>query len=449
MIRKFFNEYKKLIALAAPLIFIQLCQASLGLVDTLLAGRYHYVDLAAVGLGSAIWSSIYIFLVGILYVLVPKFAQLSAKNTIEKRQKLYRVAKKLVIQLSIIGIILVNVAAFLAEYFIEDKVVGQMTKLYMQCVSLGFPALTALSMLRFVCEGHKLLRVIMQVSISLLVLNFILSYWMVYGGFFVPSLGGLGCAVGTVLSAYLSLYLLFKLTQKQLPEIINGNMGEQKGLFAQASLLLKEGLPIGVGLVLQIFALALIAFTAASLGTKYVAAHQIMINIAMCIVMIPLALGNASTIQISGDIAHDNTLSIKNTIISSAISFVIYSVAVFFVLMVGHKTIISSFTVDQEVMQIANSVLIYFIGFLIFDSVQMILAGILRGFQDFVRPLIATFVAYWLFSLPILFVLNRAWVYELSSLSTIWLVIMLGLFIASLFLAYSTYLSVKAIKKFK
>ena len=69
MARKFSVEYKNLIVVAAPLVFIQLCQASLGLVDTLLAGQYHFVDLAAVGLGSAVWTSIFIFLAGTLYVL--------------------------------------------------------------------------------------------------------------------------------------------------------------------------------------------------------------------------------------------------------------------------------------------------------------------------------------------------------------------------------------------
>lgn len=445
MYKYFLSEYKKLIALAIPLIVIQLCQASLGLIDTLLAGRYHYQDLAAVGLGSAIWTSIYIFLVGILYVLVPKFASLAGEHGLAKRQQLYQIAQKLVIQLSVLGVIVVNIAAYFVEYLIADKEVRHITQLYMQYVSLSFPALVSLSMLRFVCEGHKRLRVLMLVFAALLALNFVFSYWMVYGGFGVPSMGGVGCGIGTVISAYLGLFLLFKLTQKELPEIIGDKGVRQKSAYADAFLLLKEGLPIGTALVLQIFALALIAFTAASLGTKYVAAHQIMINIAMCIVMTPLALANASTIQISGHLAQKDSPGIKTIITGSMLTVSLYGLVVLIAMVLANQKIVSLFTLDDEVRQIANSVLIYFIGFLILDSSQMMLAGILRGFQDFIRPLMATLVAYWIFTLPILLVLHQGWLYKLNTLATIWLIMMLGLLVSLLFLLKSTFSLVKNI----
>lgn len=49
----FATIYRPLLALVLPLIFIQICQASLGLIDTMVAGQYGYRDLASVGLGSA------------------------------------------------------------------------------------------------------------------------------------------------------------------------------------------------------------------------------------------------------------------------------------------------------------------------------------------------------------------------------------------------------------
>lgn len=52
---------KPILKLAIPLILIQLCQASLGIVDAMVAGQYNYKDLAAVGLGSAIWTPVFLF----------------------------------------------------------------------------------------------------------------------------------------------------------------------------------------------------------------------------------------------------------------------------------------------------------------------------------------------------------------------------------------------------
>ena len=70
--------------LALPLILIQICQASLGVINTMVAGRYYYIDLAGIGLGSNIWTPVFILFTGILYVLVPKISamQQGAKHEI-------------------------------------------------------------------------------------------------------------------------------------------------------------------------------------------------------------------------------------------------------------------------------------------------------------------------------------------------------------------------------
>ena len=80
--QEFKTIYTPILKLAIPIMFIQLCQASLGLIDTIIAGQYHYQDLAGVGLGSNIWTPITILFIGILYALIPKFsAAASNQNT--------------------------------------------------------------------------------------------------------------------------------------------------------------------------------------------------------------------------------------------------------------------------------------------------------------------------------------------------------------------------------
>ncbi|MDO5679606.1 MAG: MATE family efflux transporter [Pelistega sp.] len=428
----------QLIKLALPLMFIQLCQASLSLIDTLMAGRFHYADLAAVGLGSAVWSTIYILLVGILYVLVPKFAKAQTLEQGQERKQLFEIAKKLAIQLACVGTILVIIAANLIGYVISDAEVANIAILYLWCIAFAMPALVAMSMLRFVCEGHKKLNTIMQVSILLLTLNFAFSYVMVNGVWFIPALGGVGCGIGTVISAYICLWYLLKQTKKVIPELFVSKKVGRDITFKDAVLLLKEGLPIGIALVLQILALAIIAFSAASLGSKFIAAHQIMINIAMCIVMIPLALGSASTIQVSINKSIKNN-ALRNTLIGALSTFVLYSLFIIILLSVGHKTIILLFTLDKDVQSIASSVLLYFMGFLVFDSLQMVLGGILRGFEEFIRPLLGIVIAYWLIALPLLFVFQQGWFYELNSLAKIWQAIMVGILTASLYLLTSLF----------
>ncbi|MFD2015937.1 MATE family efflux transporter [Vibrio olivae] len=76
--------YQPLIKIAIPIIFIQVCQASLGLFDTLIAGRYHFQHLAGVGLGSNLWTPVITLATGVLYALVPKSRQAQANEIIFK-----------------------------------------------------------------------------------------------------------------------------------------------------------------------------------------------------------------------------------------------------------------------------------------------------------------------------------------------------------------------------
>ncbi|MDK7179094.1 hypothetical protein QP445_16880, partial [Micrococcus luteus] len=68
-------------------------------------------------------------------------------------------------------------------------------------------------------EGHQKLTILAAISAMLLVLNFLLSYWFVNGGLGIPALGGIGCGVGTALSAYITLFVLHLIIKKTLPDV--------------------------------------------------------------------------------------------------------------------------------------------------------------------------------------------------------------------------------------
>jgi len=103
-----------ILKLAIPLVLIQLCQASLGLVDTLAAGQYHYRDLAGVGLGSSMWTPIFIFFSGVMYVLVPKFSATNSCDDWHGAAVLFFQGKWIALGLAGLGFFAVHVMAFLS-----------------------------------------------------------------------------------------------------------------------------------------------------------------------------------------------------------------------------------------------------------------------------------------------------------------------------------------------
>ncbi|MFB9133621.1 MATE family efflux transporter [Vibrio olivae] len=111
--------YQPLIKIAIPIIFIQVCQASLGLFDTLIAGRYHFQHLAGVGLGSNLWTPVITLATGVLYALVPKISSSASQRDYFQMKALYQHGKNNAIKLMIFGFITIHLLALSCHWFIE------------------------------------------------------------------------------------------------------------------------------------------------------------------------------------------------------------------------------------------------------------------------------------------------------------------------------------------
>jgi MATE family multidrug resistance protein len=72
----FLGDVRRIAGLAWPVLVGQLAIIAFGVIDTAMVGRYSALDLAALGLGSSIYVSVYIGLTGILSALQPVAAQL-------------------------------------------------------------------------------------------------------------------------------------------------------------------------------------------------------------------------------------------------------------------------------------------------------------------------------------------------------------------------------------
>lgn len=280
-----------ILKLALPLILIQICQASLGVINTMVAGRYYYIDLAGIGLGSNMWTPVFILFTGILYVLVPKISAMQQHSS-QEIGVLIQQGKRVAFLLSIFGFILIQLLAFLCPWLIGDQQVAQIAKQYLHFVAFGVPGLVYMTLFRFVSEGHSLLKPIILTYAILLVCDASLCLVLVNGIGFIPEMGGAGTGLATAMSAYIACFCMYQFVSKAIPELKIKRI--QVG-FKESLGLLKQGLPIGITLILQILALATLAFFASQLGAKAIAAHQIVINIAMLIIMIPIAISSATT----------------------------------------------------------------------------------------------------------------------------------------------------------
>ena len=76
MIRPNIFEFKKLIQIGIPILGSQLSYMLMGTTDTIVAGRASSLDLAGLGVGSAIFNTVWFLIAGVIFAVTPIIAQL-------------------------------------------------------------------------------------------------------------------------------------------------------------------------------------------------------------------------------------------------------------------------------------------------------------------------------------------------------------------------------------
>lgn len=422
--------YSPLIKIALPIIFIQVCQASLGLFDTLIAGRYHFQHLAAVGLGSNLWTPVITLATGVLYALIPKISSCASQRDFAQMQTLYQHGKHNAIKLMAFGFITIHLLAFFCPYFIADPEVAMITRRYLHFVAFAVPGLMYMVLNRFFCEGNSRFAPVVITTVIISVLNVSLNVVLVNGLYGLPKFGGAGCGLATAISVTLGAGVIHYLSRRQLrfafpASGLQVDKRETKTMF-------KEGLPIGIAIVVEIIALSLLAFFASNLGTKVIAAHQVAINIAIVVFMIPLALGAAATIRIAHFRAKKQNHNVVRTRNASLLLTLVYGALMAGAILMLLPPFTTLFSHDVQVVTMISTLLVYIAVFQFVDALLIVASSILRGVEEFIKPLLAIFCAYWLFILPFSYVIGvKGWWVNSPGIETIWALLIVGISVAA------------------
>ena len=164
--------------------------------------------------------------------------------------------------------------------------------------------------------------------------------------------------------------------------------------------LLKIGIPIGFQLIVEVAAFGIGAVMMGWLGETPLAAHQVALGLATFTYMISLGISQANTIRVSHQMGDGDYVSLRRAVFASThlvLVFMSFS-ALFFIL--GRNLLPLMFTTDENVIEVAASLLIIAAVFQLFDGLQVIMQSSLRGMADVTKPMLIAFIAYLLIGIP-------------------------------------------------
>jgi MATE family multidrug resistance protein len=397
-------EIAKTMRLATPVIIGQLAVFSMNFIDTVMAGRLpdKEISLAALGIGGAVWSSMLMFVLGTLMVVQPSVAQLDGAQMKSEAAAQTRQAFWIAIALGVPFWILCYFSEPLLTAFRIDPLIVPEAAGYLRAVSWGAPALCLVFLLRFFSEGTGNTTPTMFYGVAGALLNIPLNYVMMFGKLGFPALGTVGCGYATSIVIWLQLVLLVLFIGKHRhyqPFALMSRLDMPD--WRMIGSLLKIGLPIAVSIFVEGSLFVGAALLIGRLGPVPAAAHLIAINISALMFMIPVGLSSAVSIRVGNALGRNEPDAAR------------YAGQIGILIVLGFQTvsattmflfpglIVGIYTTDLVVAPLAVSLLLYAAIFQYPDGLQIVAAGILRGYKDTRVPMFYMIISFWIVGMTI------------------------------------------------
>lgn len=386
---------RALLELAWPLFIANLAVVGNGTIDAVMAGRLSATDLAAVAVGSSIYITVYIGLMGVLQALSPIAGHHFGAHRWRAIGDDVQQALWLSILLTLVGLPWVLATDLWLRLAQAEAEVGRVATVYLHAIALGLPAALATRVFVALNAAVSRPKVTMAINLTALALKAPLNLVFMYGAGPIPAFGGAGAGIATALLAWLMLamsvavwridpfYARFRSATVHGPRW--PSLREQ----------LKLGVPMGLATLFEVTSFTFMAVLIARLGTAAVAGHQIVANLVAILFMIPLSLGIATSVLVAQSLgAGDPRLARRAALRGFRIAVGVGTVAAA-ALWLFQQDIVRLYTTDATVAAVALSLLGLAALFHLFDAVQGIAGFVLRGYKNTFWPMVIYGVALW------------------------------------------------------
>ncbi|MBR8008304.1 MATE family efflux transporter [Burkholderia vietnamiensis] len=389
-------DIRRIVGLAWPVLVGQLAIIAFSVIDTAMVGRYSATDLAALGLGSSIYVSVYIGLTGILSALQPITGQLYGARRYAEIGEEVRQALWLALLLAVPGFLLLHFPDALLQAAHAPPTLHDRTVEYLRILSYGLPASLVFRIYNALTNAAGKPRLAMILQIGALLLKFPLNVWFVFGGFGVPALGGPGCGLASTLINWALAAIGFTLLAKLdvfAPLAIFSRFCWP--VWARQKAILQLGVPMGLSYLIEVTSYTCMALFIAQFGTTSLAGHQIAGNIGGVLYMTPLSIGVAASTLVAralGAGRHDEARLLgRHSVMLACAVAATYGVLVF----VLRPLIVGAYTPDPAVAAAALPLVVIVTCYHFFDALQVTSAFVLRAYKVAVVPTVIYAIALW------------------------------------------------------
>lgn len=388
--------------LAWPVVLAEVGWLVMGIVDTIMVGPLGPAAIGAVGAGSIIFMAIMMPGFGTLLALDTFVAQSFGAGRIDDCHRWLFAGVQLA---AVLSVILTGVAfgfLWLLPLFEFHPEVLDQIRPYMTHLVWSVAPLFGYLVFRRYLQAMNVVRPIMVALLLANVVNAAANWVLVYGRYGFPRLEVVGAAYATVLSRLgLAVFVigLVVVRERRRPSGLHDVPFaiDVRRMWA----IVKLGLPAAGQLLLEVGVFAAASALAGRIAPAAAAAHQIVLNIAGFIFMVPYGIGTAAAVRVGQAVGRLDAHGVRlaGWVAIGLATMVMSSSAVLFSTV--PRALVRIFTTDVGVIEVGASLLLVAAVFQLCDGLQAVTTGALRGLGETRLPMLWNLTGHWLFGLPV------------------------------------------------
>ncbi|MFL5619337.1 MAG: MATE family efflux transporter [Gemmatimonadaceae bacterium] len=394
------EELAAMTRLAMPIVLAQIGLMSMGVVDTLMVGRVSAAALAAVALGNLYFYTVSTAAAGTLMVLDPIVSQAAGARDAHRIALGVQRGLVLAVLLTAPTALVLWPVRFVLALFRQPPELIELATSYVRISILGLLPFLAFVVLRQSLQALHRVRALVAVVVLGNVMNAALNWVLVYGHLGAQPMGVSGSAWATVASRWAMTLLLFTAGWPVLRGALVPWRREALHV-APLARMLRLGWTIGLQQVLEFGVFAAIGLLMGLLGTPEMAAHEIALNLASLTFMVPLGFGAAAAVRVGRAVGEGDRAAARERARTALVCGVGFMLCTAAMMLAVPGAIAAAYTNQALVASIAASLIPIAGMFQLFDGIQAVSAGVLRGLGDTRAPFVINLAGFWLCGFPV------------------------------------------------
>lgn len=405
------EELTETIRLSLPIALTQLGQIAMMTTDLMLVGRLGDEAVAAAALGQTVLFATFVVGMGFVAAVAPLAAQAFGARAPRMVRRALRVglwaALMLGVPLSLLQLWGEEILIALGQSPATASQAGRYLAGLAWCLVPGWWFLAIRGFMGAVNRPEPAL----WITLAAIPANFALAYALIFGEFGFPNLDLLGAGVATtvvnVAMCAIAIWVCYSRRPFRKYHVLGRFWRFDPHLFKE---LVVVGAPISASFALEHGLFACAALMMGWIGTSALAAHQIAIQIAAIMFMVPFGISMAATVRVGHAVGRGDSLGTRHAGFMAIMLGVVFMVVMTILVVLTRDLVPEIFLAadhaSTQTLKLASTLLLVGTTFFIFDGLQTVTAGALRGLNDTRMPLVFAFIGFWLVGFPSAYVLG-------------------------------------------